>query len=81
MQGINEKAQAQLEHALDVLQHYHCEHTADVITRFNSPDDDGAVVYVTADPEWKRKLDEFTSEAFPNSPPEIAFGKDDPYEM
>jgi hypothetical protein len=59
-----EKRYPQVENACDVLEHYHREHTGDVITRFRS-DADGADIYITADPEWKEKLTEFTKHIFP----------------
>jgi hypothetical protein len=55
----------QLEMACDIIEHYHREHTADTITRIRGGDGDGVDIYVTADPEWKRKLLELTQEECP----------------
>ena len=59
-----EKLNPQLEHALDLIEHYHREHTGDTITRFRGGDD-GADIYVTADSEWKRKLQDLTKDELP----------------
>ena len=52
--GYKEYAGEQLTEVLDLLEHYHCEHTTDKVTRFCGA---GRVdVYVVSDPEWREKL-------------------------
>lgn len=55
----------QLQEACTVLEHYHMEHTIDLITRFKSPDGNGADIYVVQDQEWKQRIAECVKEIFP----------------
>jgi hypothetical protein len=54
--------------ALEILAHYHLDHTQDKVTRFvNSKDDSVPAVYVISDPAMKRAVAEFLKAEFPQT--------------
>jgi hypothetical protein len=58
----------QIRMALEVLAHYHLDHTQDKVTRFvNSKDDAVPAVYVISDPAIKRAVAEFLKAEFPQT--------------
>jgi hypothetical protein len=55
----------QLSDSCNFLEHYHLEHTADMVTRFRGKGRDNAVhIYITSDPTWKRKIAECVAPIF-----------------
>jgi hypothetical protein len=54
----------QLTAAVEYLQHYHVEHTSDMVTRFTRKSGDGVDIYIVSDPVWKRKLADFMAPIF-----------------
>ncbi len=65
----NEAEFVQLAQACDFLEHYHLEHTDDMVTRFQgklgTSEGDRPDIYVVSDPEWKRKMGELVAPIFP----------------
>ena len=54
----------QLSDACNFLEHYHQEHTTDMVTRFRGKTD-RPDIYIVGDPSWKTKFREFVKEIFP----------------
>ena len=54
----------QVNDALKVIEHYHIEHTDDIVTRFKASGM-GCDVYVVQDPEWKARLEQCIESIFP----------------
>ena len=54
----------QLSAACDFLEHYHCDHTHDMVTRFRGKLKGrriSADIYIVSDPEWKKKFFELVA--------------------
>ena len=60
----NEAAFVQLNDACNFLEHYHLEHTEDMVTRFRGKTG-RSDIYVVSDPAWKEKIAELMRLIFP----------------
>ena len=58
-----DSGEEQVHAACKILEHYHIEHTDDIITRFKASGS-GADIYVVQDPEWKARLEACVAEIF-----------------
>lgn len=46
----------QLSRCCDFLEHYHLEHTDDIVTRFRGKGGDRPDIYIVSDPHWKKAI-------------------------
>jgi hypothetical protein len=56
MSASKHPADKQVRMACEILQHYHVDHTNDVITRFAHSSGEGVDIYLISDPAWKAKF-------------------------
>lgn len=74
----NEAAFIQLARACDTLEHYHLEHSNDMVTRFRGKSKGrsaSADIYVVSDPEWKKKLADCVAPIMPQQRPQSLSGR------